>query len=78
MRKIVAIIAACLSLTSCGPASTHEQWQERQDREAASRITKFNYEGHSYLLYKYHIGSQSDVAGICHDENCPCKKGGTE
>lgn len=77
MRKTVAIIAVCLALTSCGPTPTHEQWQERQDREAASRITKFNYEGHSYLLYQA-VGSTHTAAGICHDENCSCKRGGVE
>lgn len=76
MKKKLAYISVCLALASCAtPAPTQEQWQAEQDHEAASRITKFNYEGHSYLLYQYHIGAQWGVAGICHDENCECKKG---
>ena len=72
MKKILAVIAVCLALTSCKEQPyTHEDWQKEKDREAASRITKFNYEGHSYLLYQYGYGR-----GICHDENCECKKGG--
>lgn len=79
MKKILAVIAMCLALTSCKEQPyTHEDWQNEKDREAASRITKFNYEGHSYLLYQYHIGAQWGVAGICHDENCECKKGGQD
>lgn len=77
MKKVLTVFTVCLALISCSQTpTTHEQWQDQQDREAASRITKFNYEGHSYLLYQYHIGAQWGVAGICHDENCDCKKGG--
>lgn len=75
MNKILAVISVCLALTSCKEQPyTHEDWQREQDRDCASHITKFNYEGHSYLLYRYgyHGG------GICHDENCECKKGGQQ
>ena len=71
MKKLVSILAVCLALTSCDPVQTHEEWQREQDYKCATRITKFNYEGHSYLLYQYGHG-----IGICHDENCECKKGG--
>lgn len=74
MKKLASILAICLALTSCGPAPTHEQWQREQDHKCATRITKFNYEGHSYLLYQYQANTSNAVAGICHDENCPCKK----
>lgn len=47
MKKLVSILAVCLALTSCDPAPTHEQWQREQDRKCDTRITKFNYEGHS-------------------------------
>lgn len=33
------------------------------------RITKFEYEGHTYL-----IRGSYQKGGICHDENCKCKK----
>lgn len=74
MKKILAVIAVCLALTSCNEQTyTHEYWQREQDKICAPRITKFNYEGHSYLLYQYGYGR-----GICHDENCDCKKGGQD
>lgn len=70
MKKLVTILAVSLALTSCGPAPTHDELQRRRDREIAARISKFNYEGHSYLLYRY--GTYS--CGVCHDENCKCKQ----
>lgn len=74
MKKLVSILAVCLALTSCDPVQTHEEWQREQDYKYDTRITKFNYEGHSYLLYQYQANTRNAVAGICHDENCPCKK----
>lgn len=55
-------------LASCTSSATQEDLQKIQDEKHASRITKFNYEGHSYLLYRY--GKKS--AGIAHDMNCHC------
>lgn len=73
MKKILAVIAVCLALTSCKEQPySHEDWQREQDKYCASRITKFNYEGHSYLLYQ----DGPHGRGICHDENCVCRKGG--
>lgn len=46
MKKLVSILAVCLALTSCDPVQTHEEWQREQDYKCATRITKFNYEGH--------------------------------
>ena len=72
MKKILVALDVSLALTSCKEQPyTHEDWQREQDKRCASCITKFNYEGHSYLLYQYGHG-----IGICHDENCECKKGG--
>lgn len=78
MKKILVILAVAVAVASCSDSATkaHEDWQSEQDKRCASRITKFNYEGHSYLLYQYGVGHQEGVAGICHDENCDCKKGG--
>lgn len=56
--------------TSCAEPN-HEQWQKHQDKECVSKITKFNYEGHSYLLYRDGAG-RYETAGITHDANCPC------
>lgn len=71
MKKLVTILALCLALSSCDSKPiTHDELQRRRDREIAARISKFNYEGHSYLLYRY--GAHG--CGVCHDENCPCKK----
>ncbi|TGY80911.1 hypothetical protein [Lepagella muris] len=61
---IVAMIGLAIS---CKPA-THAEWQELHDKECASHITKFNYEGHTYLLY-----NDGDIGvGIAHDANCDC------
>lgn len=68
--KISLIIAMVCRLTSCHE-TTHKEWQEQHDEECAARITKFNYEGHSYLLYEYNCGHAS-TAGITHDANCHC------
>lgn len=79
MKKTTAIflsiVSAGLLLTSCVDSPTHEDWQKHHDRECASHITKFNYEGHQYLLYEYGTHTAVSVS-ICHDENCHCKKGG--
>lgn len=67
----IAMAAACaISHTSCSNDDSHQQWQDRQDRYCAERITKFNYEGHSYL--KFTSGKYNSV-GITHDENCQCR-----
>ena len=63
---IAAVLASCLA--SCEPA-THEDWQKYHDKECATRITKFNYEGHSYLLYRH-----NESESITHDANCDCYK----
>lgn len=78
MKKILVILAVAVAVSSCSDSApkTHEDWQRNQDKRCASRITKFNYEGHSYLLYQDGVGYREGVAGICHDENCECKKGG--
>lgn len=70
MKKIITIAAVVLALTSCsGKEYTHDEWQSQHDRECATRITKFNYEGHSYLLY-----SDGHGRGITHDANCECRE----
>lgn len=51
--KLFMAAILTLILESCTSSATHEDWQKMQDKECASRITKFNYEGHSYLLYRY-------------------------
>lgn len=61
---VAVIVGMAMSCTS----ATHEDWQKYQDRECASHITKFNYEGHSYLLYR--DGDRG--TGIAHDANCEC------
>lgn len=75
MRTIIGIITllTLVGVISCAEPPSHEQWQKHQDKECASKITKFNYEGHSYLLYRDGIGD-CRTAGITHDANCPCYK----
>lgn len=63
----IPITLAVMFLT-CGA-----QTQEELDLSMNIHITKFNYEGHKFLLFKEGITS-SAVAGICHDPNCPCHK----
>ncbi len=71
MKKIISTVILALALTSCSEhKATHDEWQERHDREWSSRITKFNYEGHSYLLYQ----DGAHGRGICHDANCECRE----
>ena len=67
----IALAAVCsIAYASCNNDGSHQQWQERQDRYCAERITKFNYEGHSYLKF---TGGKYDSVGITHDENCRCR-----
>lgn len=71
--KILSVIATLLLLvliTSCAEPN-HEQWQKRHDKECATKITKFNYEGHSYLLYRDGAGNYK-TTGLTHDANCQC------
>lgn len=65
-------VVVLLLAAGCTPAS-HEEWQVEQDRRCAQRITKFNYEGHSYLLYRDGGNGNCAIAGITHDANCPCR-----
>lgn len=69
-KILLLIIAMACGLTSCHKAN-NEEWQEHHDKECAAHITKFNYEGHSYLLYENNFGNAS-TAGITHDANCHC------
>lgn len=64
LTLMAALMIMCLA--SCQPV-THDDWQKHQDKECATRITKFNYEGHSYLLYRH-----NEVESITHDPNCHC------
>lgn len=69
MKKLVLVLAVCVALTSCTQRKvTHDDWQSEHDKRCGSRITKFNYEGHSYLLFE-----NGHQAGITHDANCECR-----
>lgn len=72
--KLNAAIAITITLVTGCTSVTNEDWQSDQDRRCAQRITKFNYEGHSYLLYQAGGNSHMAVAGITHDANCQCRK----
>lgn len=72
MKKIIAIVSIMVALTSCSDTTnkTHEDWQREHDKQCATHITKFSYEGHSYLLYT----NGAHGRGITHDANCQCRK----
>lgn len=67
---ITLLTATAGMVTSCEKAE-HEDYQQYFNQECASRIAKFDYEGHTYLLYRSGSGCNA-LAGICHDENCQC------
>lgn len=66
--KMAAAAVMLLCLPSC-TKTTHKEWAERQDKYAAQHITKFRYEGHTYLLFQ----KGKDGVAITHDANCPCQ-----
>ena len=64
MKKLNILLIALVAIVLCGcEAKDGEDYLSY-----AGCITKFEYEGHTYLLRDaYNRG------GICHDENCKCK-----
>lgn len=60
-------------LASCD--KTAEQKQERLQRFATKHFSEVEYKGHSYIMFKYTFGDHG-YAGLTHNPDCPCKKGG--
>ena len=76
MKRLTIAILTLLTLTLTGCEDNKPQQQI--DAEIAGHITKFNYEGHKYLLYKRYYG-KGGIAGITHDPDCLCReKGGVD
>lgn len=71
MKKPTLTLLALLALTLTG--CENNKTQQQIDAEISSRITKFNYEGHKYLLYKRPY-AKGGVGGITHDPDCSCHK----
>ena len=72
MKKILAILILLVALlASCNNASKQEQLQQFSDEN----FYEIEYKGHSYIMFMYSFGHQG-YAGITHNPDCPCKKGG--
>ena len=73
MKKILAILIMLVALlTSCDTSANQEEAQE-----ITSTFREVNYKGHSYIMFKYCTGYQG-YAGLTHNPDCPCKKGGEQ
>ena len=70
MKKILAILVMLAALlASCD--ETAEQRQERFQSFSTEEFCEVEYKGHSYIMF----GHQG-YAGLTHNPDCPCKKGG--
>ena len=69
MKKLTLTILALFALTGC--EDNNNKTQQQINAEIAERITKFDYEGHKYLLYKRYY-NKGGIGGIAHDPDCPC------
>lgn len=75
MKKPALTLLALLALTLTG-CEPKEQAQIEADVE--SHITEISYKGHKYLYFHKYDGMRHAIAGITHDPDCPCQKGGAE
>lgn len=64
MKHLFVFILLLVALTSCKD-------QPRDSNGYFYEISKIEYEGHSYLLYR---SSSGRVNGITHNMNCSCVK----
>lgn len=62
------------TLSGCGEKPTHEEWQQEYDKYCSQRISKFNYEGHRYIIFSSGKDGNRSLGGITHDENCECRR----
>lgn len=69
MKTKLLLIAILMTILASCTSATCEKWDDEHDEGCIAVITKFKYEGHSYLLFRTYHG---EVAGIAHDANCPC------
>lgn len=67
-------VSAILALISCVSKNAQSSDSQTFDDEIGT-ISKFEYEGHTYLIRKAgpSLGYKG-FGGLCHDENCKCKK----
>lgn len=74
MRKMLAILILLTALlASCKPVSKQEELQQFSDEN----FYEIEYKGHSYIMFMHDFGHQG-FAGLTHNPDCPCKKGGEE
>lgn len=60
MKHLFCVVFLVLTLSGCNS----------KDYDPFNRISKMEYEGHTYLLY---VSPAGVVGGMTHDENCKCK-----
>lgn len=74
MKKFIYLIFVifCLVCVSCEESPNVKS---RQDMGGSiGNIIKIEFEGHTYLIRNYNGSPYIGYGGMCHDENCKCKK----
>lgn len=73
MKKILIILVLLVALlTSCSHGS-----QDELQQIVNNGFHEVEYKGHSYIMFKYAVGN-AGYAGLTHNPDCPCKKGGND
>lgn len=78
MKKVFLTLSVMLAfvMTACNSMTptdkTQEKIRQETNKRIGSHITKFDFEGHTYLLYEY-CSQQNSRAGLVHDPNCQCE-----
>lgn len=78
MKKLILCLFATAMLASCAPSKYEEAKTTNAEHVKVSTettctlldISKFNYSGHSYILFD----GDSHLNGIVHDPDCSCHK----
>lgn len=67
--KFIALAFILNVICSCEDSKTYNEMSIC----GVGRISKFDYEGHTYLIRNKPVNGYIGYGGMCHDENCKCK-----
>ena len=66
---VIAFIICFYAAIMCACTGNKNKYDQTDFGLGVGKISKINYEGHTYL-----IRVDGYKGGMCHDENCACKK----
>lgn len=77
MKKILAILAGLMLLSSCDsgvnlPEANVKFTKMSKQKDLKFYIIKYEFEGHKYQFHSFYLGNLSGEGGPVHDPDCPC------